>query len=606
MRTIPSTLYPILLFGLLFGACADDTDELLEVTPAGPMLSGDAVEASFTGRVTAADGTPLPGVTVAAGTDADITDADGAYDLSRASVVADQAFLTFRAEGYVTGSRTLLVRPGSDYVADVELLSLGDFALVDGQRGGSVEAAGAPEAAVTFPAEAFARADGSAFGGVATVSVHYLDPTDEAFTRRMPGDLRSVNEAGDTEALASFGMVSTVITDDRGAEADLAEGKTATLRIPVADELRGRAPASVPLYYFDETRATWVAEGSATLTDGAYVGEVSHFTFWSASLRQPGIKLCGQLFAERGGTTSAVSRGTVLARAEGFARATAPTNDEGQFCGIVPASTAVTLLAFSPCEGYVEVARVPSTASDVELGAIEYAPTDRASVTVTGQLTCPGGAVAEDAIVRVRVGEEGAFQSTRPEADGSYAITVGACGEGQVFVNVGYFDARIGGTTVLERVFAYATDVDAGPFELCEDGGTQTADASFTAFIGADTTFSSSATVIATDRGITVEGTGYVSAARTSTGDFSLSLPIPEGDYLREGSYTIGANGLYLPVDRNDFRYGLRNQILTVTRYTPAADGNPASIAATVETFTTNGPDGTPIDLSFEFEGDLQ
>ena len=606
MRPVPSYFYPILLLSLLFGACADDTDELIDVTPAGPTLSGDAVEAGFTGRVTAADGTPLPGVTVSAGTASAVTDAEAAYALPRASVVADRASLTFRAEGYVTGSRTLLVREGSDYVADVELLSLRDFALVDGRRGGEVEAAGTPEAAVAFPADAFARADGSGFGGVATVAVHYLDPTDEAFARQMPGDLRSVSDAGDVEALASFGMVSAVIRDDRGAEADLAEGKTATLRIPVADELRGRAPATIPLYYFDETRATWVAEGAAALTGGAYVGEVSHFTFWSASLRQPGIKLCGQLFALRGGDTTAVSRGTVLAQAEGFPRATAPTNDAGQFCGIVPANTAVTLSAFSPCEGYVEVAQVPPTASDVELGAIAYAPTDRVSVTVTGQLTCASGAIAEDAIVRVRVGEEGAFQKTRPEPDGSYAITVGACGGGKVYVNVGYLDPRVGGTTVLERVFDDAAEVDAGETELCGDGGNQPSNARFEAMIGVDTTHSIAATIVATDRGITVEGTGSVNYDTIARGAFALSLPLSEEDYLREGSHTIGANGVYYPVGRGDYRYSVRGQTLTIVSYKPAADGAAASIEAFVEYFTGTGSDGESTDLFFSFEGNLE
>ena len=597
-------LYPILFMGLLLGACADETDELLEVEPAGPTLSGDMVEATFGGRVTDVTGAPLAGVTVAAGDASTVTDAEGAYSLPRAGVVADRALLTFRAGGYVTGSRTLLVSGGSAYTADAELLSLADFALVNTAAGGSVSAADAG-AEVVFPEAAFARADGSGFEGVATVSVHYLDPTDEAFARRMPGDLRGVGEEGETTALASFGMISAVLRDDAGQRADLADGKTATIRIPVAAELRGRAPATAPLYYFDETRATWVADGSATLTDGAYVGEVTHFTFWSASLRQPGIRLCGQLLATRGGETSPVGRGTVLATAEGLPRATAPTNERGQFCGIVPANTAVTLSAFSACEGYVEVAQVPPTETDVELGEIAYAPTDRTAVTVTGQLTCADGAVDEDAIVRVRVGTEGAFQSTRPEADGSYAITVGGCDEGEVFVNVGLFDPAVGGTTVLERVFAYATAVDAGQTEVCSDGGTQATVGTFEAMIGTDTTTADEIAIVATDRGLTVTGTGTV-ASTDETGEFTLSLPVAGGDFLAEGSYTLGGNAIYLPVGRRDFRYALGGQTLTVLSYTPASGDTAARIEAAVEAFTTNGPDGAPVEVSFLFEGDIR
>ena len=111
---------------------AKDTVELIEVDDLGSALSGELVTASFSGRITSTDGAGLPGIIVTAGASNATTDADGAYALPNATVTEDHAYLTVRGQGFVDGSRTLLVRDGSSYEVDVELLSLADAVEVDG------------------------------------------------------------------------------------------------------------------------------------------------------------------------------------------------------------------------------------------------------------------------------------------------------------------------------------------------------------------------------------------------------------------------------------------------------------------------------------------
>src|SRR5690606_555839 len=43
----------------------------------------------------------------------------------------------------------------------------------------------------------------------------------------------------------------------------------------------GSAPATIPLWYFDETKGMWIEEGSATLQGNTYTGTVTHFSFWN-------------------------------------------------------------------------------------------------------------------------------------------------------------------------------------------------------------------------------------------------------------------------------------------------------------------------------------
>ncbi|HMK04708.1 MAG TPA: hypothetical protein VK489_10975, partial [Ferruginibacter sp.] len=49
--------------------------------------------------------------------------------------------------------------------------------------------------------------------------------------------------------------------------------------IPAA--LTSAAPATIPLWYFDEVKGLWKEEGVATKTGNNYSGEVSHFSFWN-------------------------------------------------------------------------------------------------------------------------------------------------------------------------------------------------------------------------------------------------------------------------------------------------------------------------------------
>jgi len=61
----------------------------------------------------------------------------------------------------------------------------------------------------------------------------------------------------------------------------LATGKNATVTFPIATATQSTAPATIPLWFFDETKGMWIEQGSATKTGNTYVGTVSHFTWWN-------------------------------------------------------------------------------------------------------------------------------------------------------------------------------------------------------------------------------------------------------------------------------------------------------------------------------------
>jgi hypothetical protein len=77
------------------------------------------------------------------------------------------------------------------------------------------------------------------------------------------------------------------VRDSAGARYTLAPGTTATIRIPLRTQ-SANPPATMPLWFFDDTAGVWREDGTATLQGtGAnryYEGPVTRVTYWNADL----------------------------------------------------------------------------------------------------------------------------------------------------------------------------------------------------------------------------------------------------------------------------------------------------------------------------------
>lgn len=76
-------------------------------------------------------------------------------------------------------------------------------------------------------------------------------------------------------------MTGVELQDASGNPLQLVAGKTATINLPIASTQLAGAPATIPLWYFDETENIWKEEGTATKQGNNYVCTVSHFTWWN-------------------------------------------------------------------------------------------------------------------------------------------------------------------------------------------------------------------------------------------------------------------------------------------------------------------------------------
>lgn len=197
----------------------------------------------------------------------------------------------------------------------------------------------ASPARVTLPANALVRADGQAPSGAVTAALTRIDPG--ADPGAMPGDYRST---GGT--LQSYGALDISFRDAAGQPLNLAAGRTATIRIPVASGL-ATLPATSPLYWFNASTGLWVREGQATLagsgTGAYYEGTVSHFTTWNADDVINSVLLSGRVTNENGTGLAGVSVATLGADYAGIA--TTVTDASGNFSVAVKAGATARVLA---------------------------------------------------------------------------------------------------------------------------------------------------------------------------------------------------------------------------------------------------------------------
>ena len=156
----------------------------------------------------------------------------------------------------------------------------------------------------------------------------------------MPGALLAINSSNKQKSLQSFGMVFVEMDDANGGKLQIACSKTATITIPIPSALQANAPATIPLWYFDDTKGIWKQEGNANKQNNNYVGTVAHFSFWTAGQLGENVRLDatfkdqnGKMLANNLVTITSANHGT----SEGY------TDSAGTVSGLIPANETLVM-----------------------------------------------------------------------------------------------------------------------------------------------------------------------------------------------------------------------------------------------------------------------
>lgn len=312
----------------------DDPGILVDYEPTVIPVNG-----SVDGFVTDENGDAIQGAIIKLGGLSTSTNEDGHFDFLNTDMNQAGTLIRVTAPGYFDGSRRFLPTGNGVDRVRIQLLQKQFDQSLDGAMGGAVSIPGGT-GTINFPANGIVDADGDLYTGTVDIAVKYLDPSAEITSQQMPGDLFGVNEDLEERMLATYGMIAVELVDDNGSPLNIGENETATINMPVPASMQGNAPATIPLWSYNEEYGVWVEEGEATLINGSYVGEVTHFSWWNCDVPLEYVALTATLTDQNGDPLKGY---TVKLTSSSVGTGYGYTNSHGVVSGIIPAGE--TLLA---------------------------------------------------------------------------------------------------------------------------------------------------------------------------------------------------------------------------------------------------------------------
>ena len=419
-------LFFLLTIILFIGACqSEDEIDITTNTPVIIPQEGELVNGTVRGKVVDTDGNGIEGATVVYDDNLELTDQEGRFVLN-GQLDAAGTFMQVTKAGYFDGSRKFAASENEVDFVNVQLVKRDLSGTITTTDGGPIPIDGS---VVELPAGTYRTADNQAYEGEVEVYAHYMDPTERATFDQMPGDLTGFSQAGEIQGLITYGMMNVELQDVSGNNLQLPEGQTATLTMPVPDELSGSAPATIPLWHYDEGNSIWIEEGEAQLINNEYIGEVSHFTTWNCDVPFDFVCVSGILnFNNNPAANFTLQFTSTTTGLSGYAI----TNSRGHFTLKVPKDQALTFTVNSGCGNVAQDIPVGPFSVDQDLGAISLDDTVEEFTVIGSVEACGGGAVTSGA---ANVTIDGITTVISLEADGSFEHTFSNCSGANVEVS---------------------------------------------------------------------------------------------------------------------------------------------------------------------------
>lgn len=422
-RTVFYLLSVVLVFFLTFTGCQKNTkDDGGNITP--PDLISK-VNSSVSGFVTNENNLPVLNATVQIGSSTITTDKYGFFEIRNVSVIQNAATVRVTKTGYFKSIKTYTAAEGKSAFFRIKLIPKTNSGTVNGGSGGAVTLSNG--LSISFPANAVINAaTNAAYTGTVNVAAYWINPTSNEISSIMPGDLRGLNTDGNLQLLATYGMAAVELTGNGGELLQITSGKKALLSLPIPSSLLSIAPATIPLWYFDENIGLWKQEGSAAKTGSIYAGDVSHFSFWNCDV--PGnyiqfnctlVNTTGQPIPYAYVKVTALSPGIYFSD-YGY------TDSTGYVSGYVPPNAQLKLEVFdnSNCTNAVYTQIFNTTNVNISLGTIVISTTARIA-TLTGSVkNCSNAPVTNGYII---VTDGISLNRYRLSNNGTYSVNKLVC-----------------------------------------------------------------------------------------------------------------------------------------------------------------------------------
>jgi len=444
---------------LIFIACNKNSDAGSSGnTDPNHIPAEQTVTASLQGRVLDENGLPVQGAAVASGGTTTTTDVNGVFTFKDISMSSRFGFVKVTKQGYFTGSRSIITNASASNYVSIQLIprvAKGSFAAATGgtiavQTGDTVSFTGA---------SVVNAATNAGYTGNVHVFATYLDPTDASLFKYMPGDLRGIGTDGKETGLQSFGMMGVELEGDAGEKLQIAAGQKATLSWAIPASLQATAPATIPLWYFNDSSGRWIEQGTATRQGNSYVGQVGHFSFWNCDAPMGTVNFKVHLKDQHG---NPVAYAYIQFQTAGWGTRGGYTDSSGYAQGLIPKGTALLFQVMSDCGNMLAGANVGPALSDQDLGTITVT-IDHAELTLTGTVVDCYGKLVSNGFVNAYLD---GLNYRAALVNGAFTLPVNRCFSTAVPVVLTGVDA--GASQQSSKTITASTGtVDAGQLSAC-------------------------------------------------------------------------------------------------------------------------------------------
>jgi hypothetical protein len=347
-------------------------------------------QTSIEGRVTDESNMPVAGAKVKAGIATTQTDKNGMFKIANAAFTTSETFVTIEKPGYFKGSRNFFSRSGSNNFVRIQLLRKSVSARIPSATGGDAAMRG-NGGSVHFDANSFVTESGAPYNGTVLVATQYIDPAAADVNMQMPGDLRGTNTAGENVGLKSYAMAAVELTGESGQKLQIKPGTKATLSLNIPAALLATAPATIPLWYFNDSTGLWKQEGTAIKNGDNYEGEVAHFSFWNCDDPYYFVKI--KMHVLNGAGQALIGAKVQITSTTRGSTAYDYTDNNGYVDGYVPKNETLQLQVFNSCNQAAYTANAGPFTADADLGNITLT---QSTTTVYGTaVNCSNQPVAD-------------------------------------------------------------------------------------------------------------------------------------------------------------------------------------------------------------------
>ncbi len=445
-------LFQILILLLIFNSCQKELS--LEDGDLFSLPNNDfktEVITSVSGFIVDENNDPIPDASIEFGGASILTDNYGFFEFTNKSVVQNAAVVKITKPGFFTMVKTFIAVKDKAGFFRIKLIQKTIAGTINATTGGTINYSG--NVTINFPADAFINTNtGVNYNGTVQVAVNWIDPTSNELQKLMPGDLRGIDTSGNVKHLTTYGMIDVELTGTGGEQLNLGNNKKAIISTQIPAAILSFAPASIPLWHFNESKGLWKEEGNAIKTGNNYVGQVSHFSPWNYDVPANSVILSGTITGLKGiPISNALIKISSVANLNSFSLVY--TDITGYFRIAVRENTNLKLeiLGESNCNSAIFARLITSTTQNISLGVLVVNVTADIAYIHGAVKDCNNNAVSKGSLLMLK---DNQFYKYPILNDGVFGFTTLLCnGMGNIkLIAINSVSQQQGSTAVLPIV----------------------------------------------------------------------------------------------------------------------------------------------------------